>query len=92
MTVTFLPQAEGSAAGQLQVTTDASPASREVALSGNGAAKADLSSGGCSIASGDAATDPTLWLLVLLALAALLYRRRARATQRRSEQTGRKSI
>ena len=77
VTVMFLPQAEGSAAGMLRVTTSANPAIQEVALSGQGDPKADLSSGGCSMASGDTATDPTLWALVLLAAAVLVYRRRA---------------
>jgi hypothetical protein len=76
LSVVFAPTAEGAAAGTLQVTTDAAPAVREVALSGNGEAKADLASGGCSIAQGDTLLDPSLWLLALGALAALLYRRR----------------
>ena len=82
VTVTFLPQAEGNAPGLLSVSTDASPALREVALSGKGEAKADVSSGGCSIGTGDAPADPTLWLLSLLAVAALLYRQRARRRSR----------
>jgi MYXO-CTERM domain-containing protein len=57
-----------------------------VALSGEGAEKPDLSSGGCSIASGESATDPTLWTLALLAALVLLYRRQAR---RRAERAGR---
>lgn len=79
LVLTFLPQAEGVGSGMLRVTTDAAPAVREVALSGRAEPKADLSSGGCSIASGSAATDPTLWLLVLLALAVLVFRRRGSA-------------
>ena len=82
VTVTFLPQAEGNAPGLLSVSTDASPALREVALSGKGEAKADVSSGGCSIGTGDSLADPTLWLLSLLAVAALLYRQRARRRSR----------
>ena len=78
VTVAFQPQAEGDVVGTLQVMTSASATATEVALSGRAGPKADLSSGGCSIASGDSATDPTLWTLLLLAVLALLYRRRAR--------------
>jgi len=79
MTVTFQPQAEGSASGTLRVTSDAMPALSEIALNGSGQAQAKLSSGGCSIASGDTPFDPTLWALVLLAIGAIVYRRRVRA-------------
>ena len=89
VTVTFLPQAEGNAPGLLSVSTDASPALREVALSGKGEAKADVSSGGCSIGTGDVLADPTLWVLSLLAVTALLYRQRAR---RRSRVAGHPSL
>ena len=82
VTVTFVPQAEGDAPGLLSVSTDASPALREVALSGKGEAKADVSSGGCSIGTGDSLADPTLWVLSLLAVAALLYRQRERRRSR----------
>jgi len=72
----FLPQAEGGATGTLSVTTDVPGPALEVALSGEGEAKADLSSGGCSMVEGDAATtDPTLWILLLLAVIALAWRR-----------------
>lgn len=84
VTVTFQPQAEGIATGLLSITTDASPATREASLSGNGEPPANLSSG-CSMVSGDSLTDPTLWALAFLAAAALLYRRRAREAQRRAE-------
>ena len=76
--VTFVPQAQGGAAGALKVTTSASATPTEVALSGQGEAAADLSSGGCSIADGDTLADPTLWTLAVLA-AALLWRRRRAA-------------
>ncbi|HEX7438846.1 MAG TPA: choice-of-anchor D domain-containing protein, partial [Caldimonas sp.] len=78
VTVSFLPQAEGSASGSLSVTSDATPATGNVALSGTGEPKPDLSSGGCSLSSGDSLADPTLWALMALAVAALFYRRRAR--------------
>ena len=82
VTVSFLPTAEGAMSGTLSITSDASVAVTEIALSGAGQPKADLSSGGCAIVSGDAATDPTLWTLVLLAALALLYRRHARRATR----------
>jgi len=65
--------------GALSVTTDAAPT--ELALSGSGEAAADVSGGGCSMVTADSLTDPTLWALAALALAALLYRQRARAAQ-----------
>jgi hypothetical protein len=80
--VAFQPQAEGALAGTLQVMTSASATATEVALSGRAEPKADLSSGGCSIASGDSAIDPTLWVLVLLAVLVLLRRHRARRAER----------
>jgi MYXO-CTERM domain-containing protein len=83
MTVTFQPQAEGNASGTLRVTSDATPAVSEIALNGSGQAQANLSSGGCSIASGDTPFDPTLWALVLLAIGAIAYRRRVRAAGRK---------
>lgn len=79
VSVSFLPDGEGTMAGTLRVNADADPSSVEVALSGRGEARADVSSGGgCSIARGDTLVDPTLWTLVLLAAAVLLARRRAR--------------
>jgi trimeric autotransporter adhesin len=86
VSVSFSPQAEGNLTGTLSITTNASATPVEVALSGRGEAKPDLSSGGCSIASGDTATDPTLWTLVLLAVLALLYRRHARGRSRHDGQ------
>lgn len=86
LSVSFHPQAEGNLAGTLAITTDASATPLEVALSGRGEAKADLSSGGCAIAAGESATDPTLWTLVLLAVLALLYRRHARRRAARGGQ------
>jgi hypothetical protein len=83
LTVSFQPQSEGSAAGTLRITTDATTAMRVITLNGTGHAQANVSGGGCSMASGDTPLDPTLWALVLLAIAALSYRHRARAAQRR---------
>lgn len=85
VSVMFQPQAEGDATGLLRVSTDASSAPHEVALRGEGEPKADLSSGGCSLSAGNSIADPTLWTLLALALAALLYRHRARSAQRRRE-------
>jgi len=79
VTITFQPTASGSMSGALSVTTDAAPT--ELALSGSGEAAADVSGGGCSMVTADSLTDPTLWALAALALAALLYRQRARAAQ-----------
>ena len=73
---------KGAATGMLRVSTDTSSAAKEVALSGSGQAAANVSGGGCSIVSGDTLADPTLWVLALLAIAALGYRWRARAAQR----------
>lgn len=83
LAISFVPDGEGALSGTLRVDVDADPASAEVALSGRGEPKADLSSGGggCSLARGDTLVDPTLWTLVLLAAAVLLARRRARRTR-----------
>ena len=81
LTLVFTPRAVGSATGQLTVTSDATNGTnQQVALSGSGEAAPELSSGGCSISQGDAAADadPTLALLVLLALAGLAHRRHLR--------------
>jgi trimeric autotransporter adhesin len=76
LNLVFTPQAEGNVAGTLTVGYDSAPAALEVALAGTGEPKADLSNGGCSIARGDSPADPTLWLLLLLAVGALLRRRK----------------
>ena len=83
ITVTLHPQVEGGAAGKLTITSDAAQPTQDVALSGAGEPAADLSGGGCSLVRGDSATDPTLWTLLLLAVAALCYRARARRRDRR---------
>ena len=77
ISVLFNPQAEGALAGTLSVTTDGTPATQVVALSATAQPKANVSSGGgCSLAAGDALLDPVLWVMVLLAFAVLLARRR----------------
>ena len=73
------PQGAGAATGSLQVDSDAGPA-QVVALQGRGEAAPTLSSGGCTLvdgrrAAGSMARDPTLWALVVLAAAALGWRR-----------------
>ncbi|MDE2396232.1 MAG: choice-of-anchor D domain-containing protein [Burkholderiales bacterium] len=77
VTVSFAPQAVGAATGAIAIGSDASATPQNVALAGNGVAAADVSSGGCSLTGGNAPTDPTLWALLLLALAALGWRRHA---------------
>lgn len=77
--VAFVPQSAGAASGSMLVESNGDPARREAALSGQGEAQADVGSGGCSLAKGRSVEDPTLWALVVLAIAALAYRRRARA-------------
>ena len=79
VTVTFAPTDARAAAGTLRISTDADPKALEVTLSASGDENPKVSSGGCSMASGDTLFDPTLWGLVLLAIGALAYRRRSRA-------------
>lgn len=87
VSVDFRPTDEGNAAGMLRVTIDAAPASREVALSGNGEGETDVTSGGgCSISTGKSPLDPTLWLLLLVAIA-VAWRREA--SRRRAPRRGR---
>jgi trimeric autotransporter adhesin len=79
ITVTFAPTGTSPASGKVRIATDTGARAVEVNLEGNGQEAADLSSGGgCSVAVGDSFADPTLWTLVLLALASLGYRHRAR--------------
>lgn len=75
ISATFAPAAPGAATGTLRVTTDASSGPTEVPLSADAREAPDLSNGGCSMVQGDGLTDPTLWTLVLLAAAVLVYRR-----------------
>jgi trimeric autotransporter adhesin len=77
--VSFAPQAEGAASGTLTVVSDASPAGRVVALSARAEARPKDSGGGCTISDGRSPTDPTLWVLALLAAIALYLRRSHRA-------------
>lgn len=78
VSVTFDPQTVGSATGVLRITTNASPAVREISLSGQGISQADVSGGGgCSMSLGSRNADPILWILLLLALAGRAYRHHA---------------
>ena len=79
VTVSFTPTDARTASASLRISTDADTKPLVVPLTGTGEEKANLSSGGCSIASGDTPFDPTLWALVLLAIGAIVYRRRVRA-------------
>jgi trimeric autotransporter adhesin len=74
--VTFAPLAEGNSTGSLRINSTSGPV--DVALSGRADAAAPVTSGGgCSLANGDSARDPTLWVLLLLAVWVLLARHRA---------------
>ena len=73
--VTFAPTAVGDTPTTLRIATDNGARPVEISLDGNGQKKADVSGGGCTLARGDPRTDPTLWLLVLLA-AGVLWKRR----------------
>ena len=68
--------------------TDSQDKAFILALTGLASAIAAASSGGCTLASGEnPAVDPTMWLLVCLAIAALIYRQRRRAAQKRNGRT-----
>lgn len=84
VSVAYNAGAEGSAAGTLRITTDATPAVREVALAGTGTGNADVTDGGggCAIGGGNGPADPTLWLLLLAAIGVLLERERRRRQAR----------
>ena len=83
VSVTFTPTDAGAATSMLRIRTNADTKALEVPLAGSGEEKANVSGGGCSMASGDTLADPTLWALLLLAIGALVYRHRARAAHRR---------
>lgn len=83
VTVTFSPTDARAASGVLRISSDSDSNALEVPLTAIGEARADVSSGGCSMVTGDTLADPTLWALVVLAITGLLYRRRARSAERR---------
>ena len=77
----------GNESGMVEVDTSAAPTPMQVPLDAvrtatatppAGAPLGNAGGGGCSITRGDSLADPTLWLLALLALAVLLYRRSGR--------------
>ena len=85
----FVPVSNGSTSGMLRITTNSIVTPTEITLSGNGQPAPDLDSGGCSIATGNSVVDPTLWLLVLAAVALLLHRMRSRSVKQTGARTGR---
>lgn len=86
VTVTFTPTSTSDMSAKLSVGTDATAQPLQVDLAGTGQSQADVSSGGCSIVSGDSPTDPTLWVLAVLAVLGLMQRRRWRAAARTDRQ------
>ncbi len=78
VTVSFNPGSGTAGTGTLSIKSQDLAAPATVALSGQGSAAPDLSSGGCSIGGSDGTVDPTLWTLAALAIAALGYRARQR--------------
>ena len=76
VTISFSPTVTGTATGKLAVVTDADPAELDVALSGNASAAPETGSGGCTIGAPGSPADPMLWLMVLLAAACIVARRR----------------
>ena len=73
--VTYTPTGTADNSGKLHILTNNGVSTTEVSLDGVGQPAADVSGGGCTLAGGDPRTDPTLWLLALLA-AGVLWKRR----------------
>lgn len=86
VSVTFAPASTSQVSAKLSIGTDSSALPLEVKLDGIGQEQADVSSGGCSMASGESMTDPTLWALAVLAMLVLLGRRKWRQPPRPGEQ------
>ena len=86
VTVTFTPTSTSDMSAKLSIGTDAAAQPLQVDLDGTGQSQADVSNGGCSIASGNSPTDPTLWVLAMLAALGLAQRRRWRAAARTGRQ------
>ncbi len=92
--VSWLDTVATSDSGSLLVQSNASSGSKQVALSASrsipGSTSTGISNvgaGGCSIAQGDSALDPTLWLTVMTALLVLWLRRRKSSVGRRPRQS-----
>ncbi|HRI17616.1 MAG TPA: choice-of-anchor D domain-containing protein, partial [Burkholderiaceae bacterium] len=69
----------GTESGLLEIDSDAGSAATQIAIQATRAAEPEISNvgaGGCSLARGDTLADPTLWLLMLAAMAVLWHRRR----------------
>ena len=82
ISLSFAPTAQGTSAGTLRITTDAAPTVRDVSLSGNGDASADVGGGGCTLGNPDSPGDPVLWMMVLLAALCIVRRRRYRPARK----------
>lgn len=72
----YTPAAAGAASGAVHIASNSAQTVPDVTLSGQGQPAAEVSGGGCSLASGRTAFDPTLLLLALAAAGVLLRRRR----------------
>ncbi len=73
--VMFTPTGASDNSGKLKIATDAGGPPVEVSLDGIGQDQPNVSGGGCSVVDGESLADPTLWVLLLLAAAALARRR-----------------
>jgi hypothetical protein len=77
VTVTFAPNDDARATDALRVQLSGQSEPVTAALTGDGVEKADLASGGCTIVDSESPLDPTLWTMIVLAVAVLLNRRRS---------------
>jgi len=75
--VMFEPTTSGAKSGTLRITTDASSVPTEIALSGDAQEAPDVSSGGCTLGSGNPLVDPIFYALLIAAIAILWLRRRS---------------
>jgi hypothetical protein len=73
----FEPTTSGAKSGTLRITTDASSVPTEIALSGDAQEAPDVSSGGCTLGSGNPLVDPIFYALLIAAIAILWLRRRS---------------
>ncbi|CAM3998937.1 choice-of-anchor D domain-containing protein [Roseateles saccharophilus] len=70
----YAPAAAGTASGTVHIASNSAQMVPDVALSGLGQPPAEVSGGGCSLASGRTVFDPMLLLLALAAAGVLLLR------------------